>query len=253
MRTKLKSIFAALMMVSSLVANGQNDTAVSGAGSNEVYKRGSTSLETLFPPAPDASSVVKYAGIPVDYNMGTISFEVPCYTLKGKELSLPITLSYATGGIKLDEIAGVAGLGWRLNAGGCITRTVVGIPDEWKTPCYRHRLPEDILLSMPEDTLYHEYLDPVVRGYLESSLDRYDYHVCGLSGSFLIKDDGTLVQLSGDGVKITYTRNNATGGINSFTIVGPDGTRYFMSEKETCHHMGSDVFQFPSGQGRPDR
>ncbi|MDE5732293.1 MAG: hypothetical protein K2H95_04555, partial [Bacteroidales bacterium] len=58
------------------------------------------------------------------------SIDINLYTLDYKDLHLPIHLSYYASGIKLNQYPGYVGLGWNLNAGGCITRVVNGIPDE---------------------------------------------------------------------------------------------------------------------------
>ena len=83
---------------------------------NPNYHRGETVLEKTLPPAPEAASRVKYADVPFTHSMGMAEYEVAFSTLKGRELSIPISLRYRSGGIKLDEIAGVAGLGWTLCA-----------------------------------------------------------------------------------------------------------------------------------------
>jgi hypothetical protein len=76
-----------------------------------TYKRGATYLENTVPPSPEPASQVKYADIPFNHSSGMAEYEVPFYTLEGSELNIPISLHYTSGGIKLDEIAGVAGLG----------------------------------------------------------------------------------------------------------------------------------------------
>ena len=93
------------------------------------YERGATYLENTVPPSPEPASIVKYADVPFTHSTGMAEYDIPFYTLQGRELNIPIGLHYASGGIKLDEIAGVAGLGWTLQAGGCITRTVMDMPD----------------------------------------------------------------------------------------------------------------------------
>ncbi|MEM7370924.1 MAG: RHS repeat domain-containing protein [Bacteroidota bacterium] len=89
-------------------------------------------LETsaIIPPSPEASSIAKFSEIPVGHYTGTPNISIPLYELAGKSLSLPIGLKYHAGGIKVEEIASRAGLGWSLFAGGLISRSVRGLADE---------------------------------------------------------------------------------------------------------------------------
>ncbi len=81
-------------------------------------------------PSPTAASLGKFGDIPVNLYTGTPNIEIPLYTVHGRTLQLPITLRYHASGIKVEEIAGWVGLGWALDAGGVITRTVKGLPDD---------------------------------------------------------------------------------------------------------------------------
>ena len=115
------------------------------------------------------------------------------------------------------------------------------MPDEFDYPTFRHELPSGSLLSaleeMNETQESLEYLKEVLWHKVDASLDRYSYSVCGLSGSFVIKDDGSVFQLSGDGVLIDYTRAQ-DNSIDVFVLTGPDGTVYTLSDKETATHDG---------------
>ena len=223
-------------------------------GDTFIYERGATSLENTLPPSPEPASAVKYVDVPFNHSLGRAELDIKVYTVRGRELIIPIELLYSSGGIRLEEVAGVAGLGWTLSAGGCVTRTVVDMPDEFSSASFSHVLPAGALLSdlenRTETTASMAYLRNVLSHYIDSSLDRYSYSICGLQGNFLILDDGSVFHLSGDGVTITPHLNN-TGSIDSFTIVGPDGTKYSLSVKETGKHMGR--FQEPTPtSGQPD-
>lgn len=85
---------------------------------------------SLFPPTPTAAALTRYGDIPVSYHTGTPNISVPIYEVKSRGLSLPISLSYHGSGVKVGDVASWVGLGWSLNAGGVITRTVQSIPDE---------------------------------------------------------------------------------------------------------------------------
>lgn len=229
----------------------------SAAQGKTVYKRGATQLESLLPPAPEAASAVRFVDVPFSHSQGLACLDIPVYTVKGRELSIPVSLSYASGGVKLDEVAGVAGLGWRLEAGGCVTRTVVDMPDEFLSAELSHGMPSQAMLAKlgdPDDRSSEKaaFLRDIVWHRTDVSLDRYSYNVCGLSGSFVILDDGSVFHLSGDGVGISYAGTPFTG-VTAFTLTGPDGTVYVLDVTETGRHDGSGDSPPTPTSGQPDR
>ncbi len=66
----------------------------------------------------------------VDMLRGVLNTSIPLYNFKGKEIDLPLSMSYSSSGIKVNQIASNIGLGWNLNFGGRITREVQMIPDD---------------------------------------------------------------------------------------------------------------------------
>jgi YD repeat-containing protein len=103
------------------IAVGQNNSV-------NNYKR------QIVPPAPNAASLGKYGDIPVSLASGIPSVSIPLYEIQEGDLSLPISLNYHASGVKVAETASWVGLGWSLNAGGMITRSVQGGPDEGPQP-----------------------------------------------------------------------------------------------------------------------
>jgi hypothetical protein len=81
-------------------------------------------------PSANAAALGKYTEIPVSLHTGVPEILVPIFTVSEGNLSLPISLSYHSSGVRVDELASSVGLGWALNAGGVITRSVVGKKDE---------------------------------------------------------------------------------------------------------------------------
>jgi hypothetical protein len=72
-------------------------------------------IPSIIPPSPNAASLMKFSDLPVSYYTGTTDINVPIYSIQTKGLSIPIGLSYHTGGIRLKEEAGWVGLGGALN------------------------------------------------------------------------------------------------------------------------------------------
>ena len=100
---------------------------------NAQYKPGSLSngiIPQVTPSSPEASSLGKFGEWPVSEYTGVPNISVPIYTISVDGFQIPIQLSYHAGGVKMDEVSSWVGTNWTLNAGGSISRTIVGFPDE---------------------------------------------------------------------------------------------------------------------------
>src|SRR5258708_14817746 len=82
------------------------------------------------PTSPNVASLGKFGDYPVSYFTGLPDISIPLFEVKSGSLSIPITLSYHASGIKPTDVAGWVGLGWALSAGGQVSRSVHGKPDE---------------------------------------------------------------------------------------------------------------------------
>lgn len=79
--------------------------------------------------SPDAKNTPMGSGISVDMYSGILNTSIPIYNYKGREINIPITIDYSASGVRVDQIAGVVGLGWNLNAGGRMNRVVTNVAD----------------------------------------------------------------------------------------------------------------------------
>lgn len=86
-------------------------------------------ITNVVPTTPEMSGLVKRVDIPVNYSSGAINYPLNIYTLKVKDLEIPITLNYTSTGFKPGENASNIGLGWDLDVGGKISHKVNGLDD----------------------------------------------------------------------------------------------------------------------------
>src|SRR6267142_1449718 len=121
---KLIPIFLFGLLASVSTARGQNGNL--------------QNLTNIIPPTPEAAAFAKYVDMLVGYSTGSAQVNIPLYTVTNDALSVPISLSYNTSGIKVEEAATWVGLGWNLSAGGSITRIVRGLPDDCDTSGYMY-------------------------------------------------------------------------------------------------------------------
>ncbi|OQP38760.1 hypothetical protein A4H97_18760 [Niastella yeongjuensis] len=93
------------------------------------------------PQGPTTAAFTRYGDIPVDLSTGVTNISIPIFTLNEHGINIPVSISYHASGIKVSDVASPVGLGWTLNAGGIITRTVFGLKDEqldWAAPDGHH-------------------------------------------------------------------------------------------------------------------
>lgn len=141
-------------------------------------------LPDYFPVSPNAASFAKQGFYPVDYFTGKLSVNVPIYNIAVKGLSVPISLSYNTSGIQLNETASWVGLGWNLNAGGAIVRNTKGRPDS-ALGSQKFWAPIPALSSSFAFTgENYKALYYMQKGERDTAPDEYIVSAPGLSGSF---------------------------------------------------------------------
>jgi YD repeat-containing protein len=99
--------------------NGKDDKndSINGGGSRS---NPTVALSQIIPASPKASAMTKYGDYPVSLYTGLVDITVPIYTIKVKDIEVPIEFKYHASGIKYDDISLEVGLGWSLIAGGVI-------------------------------------------------------------------------------------------------------------------------------------
>jgi YD repeat-containing protein len=191
--------------------------------------------------SPTAGSLGKYADIPVNKHTGIPGISIPLYTIKEGPLDLSIGLSYHAGGLKVMEPASWVGAGWSLNAGGVITRTVRGAPDEKGTSSVDNQVH-----GYFSDYGYSSYsyyqpgsneTDYFMLGKADGEPDLFSFNFGSYSGKFYFRDDRTPVLEPQQDIKVAYDYSGS-GSINSFVLTTPDGTRYYFGTKNNP----SDIF-----------
>ncbi len=86
-------------------------------------------IQQISPLTPNAAALGKFGNTPVSLYTGIPSIQIPIYEVKVRDFSLPISLNYHAGGVKVDDVASWVGMGWSLNAGGMISRQQRGTHD----------------------------------------------------------------------------------------------------------------------------
>lgn len=136
------------------------------------------------PVTPQAASLIRSVRYPVGYNTGAVDVTIPLHEITVGGVTIPITMSYNTKGIRVSELDRSFGIGWTLNAEPMVVQSVRGKPDlrgyysdndiNWFDGSVRNR----------KDYLYNLHT-----GGAEPDInpDEYIYKLLGSSGSFFHK------------------------------------------------------------------
>ena len=149
-------------------------------------------LPNVEPQSPEASSLTRAFDYPVSNCTGIPDINIPLYEIKSGQLSLPISISYHSSGRRVYDKTGAIGLGWILNAGGIISRTIYGDPDDmdddikfpnpWKSAVDLSNQNDYRFLAGIENLQFEN-----IPQY-DTEYDIFTYAVNGLSGNFILKD-----------------------------------------------------------------
>lgn len=185
------------------------------------------------PPTPLAAQYEKYINYPVDHSTGAASVDVPLYVINGAGIKLPISLSYHTAGVKPGDPSLPVGLGWTINPGARVSRSVNGYADEtYPKPPYQEGIsPVDDLLYLEN----MEYDNPVSSNRTttyDPDYDIFTYNTgTGASGRFIIQNEGGQfvvhpLVVTKDKINIHVVGSGNTTGIDYVEITDANGVYY---------------------------
>ena len=201
-------------------------------------------FSNIIPPSPEVSALGKYIEFPMSYSSGVPVISIPLYTVRSGELEVPLNLSYNASGIKVEEVATWAGLGWNLNTGSSLYRVVHGLPDDMSNNgvMYADRTIKKVLGYADNSAERYLANHDIYENILDVEPDIYYFSAMGFSGKFYFDQTArTFVQMPLSPVKINYIVNS-DNKIIQFILTLPDGTKCYFGKSEDSTRTGYEDF-----------
>ncbi len=206
-------------------------------------------LPEVIPPSPTVANLMQFEEVPISYYTGQPNISIPLYSkaING-DLGINIGLSYNTQGVKINNRSGWTGTGWSLSAGGSISRTVRGLPDEW--PKNSGGITGEGVFHNDDFWDYETLHDSLKQKFLwragGTPSDKYDhesdlfqFNALGMSGRFVIVKQGTTLVpkllSKNQNIKIDIDYNSTTFALNKFTVTDTKGYVYTFDITEEMH------------------
>jgi YD repeat-containing protein len=185
-----------------------------------------------FPKSPEAEAFEKYGNAQVDLYTGRPNIEIPLHVLEGREISLPLSISYDASGIKVEQVATNVGLGWNLTCGGRISLIANGQPDygnNFYTPAssfIRDKINEYVqnrttFTTITKGIEYLNFLKNVAAGNYDAQYDYYSLNVLGIN-DYIVFDSETYQPKALKNPRIKIQGSPTTGWV----VTGEDGTKF---------------------------
>lgn len=199
----------------------------------------------VIPPSPKSAEYAKYTNYSVTLYNGLPDISIPLYSINLRGLTIPINLTYHASGIKYKQSSGEVGVGWNLNPGYRVSRTVHGYADEkesmpsnFSEESINDRVLRDKYLSRFLPLLALDRPFATNGQQLDGQYDIFNYNIPSEGGSFIISDrqNRSITTLEQSNVKVSFS-TGATGvgalhGITGFRFNDENGsTFYFGKEK----------------------
>jgi YD repeat-containing protein len=189
----------------------------------------------VIPPSPEASSLGRFGQVPVSLYTGVPQISIPLWTVKEKNLTVPLSITYHAGGNRVADVASRTGLGWTLAGQGVISRSMRGLQDD---PYYFSTLDYIAIHPHEVNTLSAAKQFEVYNGSLtkcrDLEPDEFSFNLAGgYSGTFMFNEKKEIVIASASKISIQPTFVGAL--IDSWTITVEDGTKYIFDVQEKTH------------------
>jgi RHS repeat-associated protein len=203
------------------------------------------------PASPQAASFANYSNnFNLNHYTGTANVNIPLFEIGQGSVKLPVSIGYSASGNKVDDLAGWVGVGWNLNVGGVITRTVIGQPD-MSNNYFNVSYPWDTNpVTDPNDINERNFVKEVANGNIETKPDIFTYTFGGKSGQFSYKKDNQIIYNRKDYLNfIQGPFNSSSGNLDQSVIIIKDenGYTYTFSATENTSYQFETVDGWPDG------
>lgn len=166
------------------------------------------------PSPPNTASLGKYFDVPVNYATGVPNIQIPLLTIKTGNISIPISIAFHGGGIKVNTTGGIVGLGWDLNCGGVITKQVNGQDDFFASTQF----------PSGANHPFYNYLDPDYTIDTDLGFNSMSDVVDSMQSGYALTHGNDLYRLMG---RIVLNQYDGESDEYHFTTPDESGTIFF--------------------------
>jgi len=223
-------------------------------GFSQLIDQGFRPAENLLPKSPEAAMLFKFQDIPVSKYTGIADISIPLMDISQKNMGVGVDLSYHASGHKVSDVATSVGLGWKLNAGGMISRKVNGLEDDaWPGVGFLDFRTQRTYAEVQSWITEEKQTESanLAMGCNDPQPDEFYFNFNGYNGKFAFDWSGNPVIVSEHNIKfISFQRNTGVSKeITEWKFADPLGYIYTFSQKEWTVIYNEFSYQSPCQSG----
>jgi len=198
--------------------------------------------------------------VSVNQPTGTANVVIPITAISNGAVTAPVSLVYSATGVKLKDVEGLAGIGWQLQAGGMVTRTVRGLPDEitqdnqgnarlgWLHNSNSAAISSFSITNVNNTSCTNESADVAnlnasFGNLSDTEPDLFSVSAPGLNCQFVFDGSQIIRTIPYMDVKIVPEFDSSTGLIKDFIVTNDKGIKYtfnvaLLTQKKTSLYNG---------------
>lgn len=165
-------------------------------------------------------------------NDGAVRISIPLTSFSTDVYQVPVSLSYYSSGMLLNQESSVVGHNWSLLAGGMISREIRDEPDKVNSPV---GMPESLNPNDSSDLSFiHSSADDE---NFDSEPDLFSFSFAGHQGSFVLKSDGEFMPIPFQNIQI-----ESNISMSELTITTDQGIKYYFGITANAHQqIGGEI------------
>jgi YD repeat-containing protein len=197
----------------------------------------SYNVKNVFPVNPETASLAKYKETEVSKFTGIPNISINLYNVKSRNIQFPISISYNSAGIRVNEIASQIGLGWTIFSGGEISRIKRGTSTDDNWNGFIHTTHKCDAIDGTELLYMHEH-------QIDTEPDEFNLNLPnGKNVKFYFSQDQTdnrfnIITFPFNAIKVTPVYYN-TYKIISWIVLDTDGTKYEFGTEDNVERISN--------------
>jgi YD repeat-containing protein len=187
-------------------------------------------LPQATPKSPTAAALSRYGEYPVSLYTGLPTIEIPIYSFRVGGYEVPVKLTYHAAGQRVSELPSWVGLGWSLQTGGLVTRTMLSRPDEGAGGLLAQAVsdPNSFYSQSCLTQTTHQQMQDLVNNTTDNQRDVFSWQLPTGGNSFIIQPTAPgYVLLRSEPVRVSVGAS-----LTSVSLTLTDGTLCRFNDRE---------------------